>query len=197
MKNYSFRKNLRYMAMAFYRPKAVIDLFLQESSFLYSVVPLIIFTVLFETGYVLDYIFEAPAFFHLLAGILGIPDAQYDLYQIFLIPIVHIADFFIFGGVIYAVSKLLRIHKVDTVKTVLFFMFISNTIGLLGFATENLAINGKIDFLLYVQPIYVIVPLVYMMDFIHKQAGASRRMSLVPSILGLSLFLGFRMIFVG
>jgi len=124
MKNYSFRKNLSYMARAFYQPNIVIDLFLKETSSLFAIIPLIVFTALFEIGYILDYIFETPAFFHFLGNILKIPDNQWNLYQIFLFPVVHIADFFIYGGLIYTISRVLRIREVDIVKLTLFFIFI-------------------------------------------------------------------------
>lgn len=197
MKNYSFRKNLNCMAIVFYKPKLLIDIFSREISLLYSVVPLVMFTTLFEVASILDYIFEAPAFFHLLGWILNIPDAQYNFYQIFLLPVVHIGDFFIFGGLIFAVSRLMQLHKVDTVKTVFFFMFIFNTVGLLGFITETLYFKAKIQFLFYANPIYFMIYLLYVMEFIHKQAEISRRKSLVLSIVGAIVFLSFRMIFLG
>ena len=196
-KNYSFGKNLSYMAKAFYKPNMVIDLFFKETSPLYAIVPLILFTTLFEITYILDYIFKAPAFFHFLGNILKVPDNQWNFYQIFLLPVVHIVDFFIYGGVIYTVSRLLRIRGIDIVKIILFFMFIWNTIGLLGFVTENLAFHWKMGFLFYVQPIYVVIPLLYLMEFIHKQAGISRWMSFSFSMSGLIIFLGFRMVFLG
>lgn len=131
IKIYSFRKNLSYMVMAFSKPKSLLGLFLKESSFLYSVVPLVIFAIFFEILYVLDYLLEASGFIHIFAKVFQIPDIQYNLYQIFLFPFIHIADFFIFGGLIYAVSRLLRLYKVDTRKTVFFFMFIWNTRALI------------------------------------------------------------------
>lgn len=196
MKNYSLKKSLEYMVMAFYRPKRVIDFFLQKPSFLYSVFPLIVFITLFEIWAVLDYISGAPAFLNLFTQIFGIPEVEYNFYKIFLLPIVHIVDFVIFGGVIYSVSRILRIHKLDTTKTIFFFMFVWNTIGLIGFITEYLSIRGKMDLLLYVQPIYAVINLVYPVEFVHKQADVSRRKSLVPILSGLIVFLGFRMIFL-
>lgn len=197
MQDYSIRRNLSYMAMAFSRPKQLIDAFLKETSFLYSVFPLILFTILFEITYILDYLFGTAGFFHILADILGIPDIQYNLYQIFLFPIVHIVDFLVFGGVIYALSRLLRLYKVNTIKSVFFFMFIWNTIGLLGFITENLAAWWKLEFLLYAQPIYLMIYLLYPMEFIHKQAEITRRKSLVLSVASVIVFISFRMIFLG
>jgi len=58
--------------------------------------------------------------------------------------------FLIYGGLIYTISRVLRICKVDIIKIVLFFMFIWNTIDLLGFITETLAIYLKIEFFFYV-----------------------------------------------
>ena len=100
MKNYSLKKNFSYMAMAFYKPKQIIDIFLKETSFLYSAVPLIIFTIFYEILYILDYLFEVPGFIHIIAKVFQIPDVQYNLYQIFLFPVIHVADFFIFFGII-------------------------------------------------------------------------------------------------
>jgi hypothetical protein len=116
MNNYSLRKNLSYMAIAFSRPKLLLDRFPKETSFLYSIVPLIIFTIYYEILYVLDYLFEAPGFIHIIAKVFQIPDAQYNLYQIFLFPVVHILDFVIFFGVIYVISEISKLQRIDPKK---------------------------------------------------------------------------------
>lgn len=117
--------------MAFYKPRHLIDCFLGEISLLYSVIPFIVFTALYEILYVVDYVLKEPEFVHIITQIFEIPDICYNFYQIFLFPVVHIADFFVFGEIIYAGSTLLQV-KVDTKKVLLFFMFIFifNTIGL-------------------------------------------------------------------
>jgi len=197
MENYSFRKNLSYMKMAFSKPKLLLDLFLKETSSLYSIVPLVMFTVFYEILYVLDYLFKAPDVIPPIAQVLQIPDVQYNLYQIFLFPVVHIADFFIFGGVIYAVSRFLRLYKVDTVKTILFFMFIFNTIGLLSVVVDSLSFIWKSEFFIYVHPITGIIFFIYLMEFIHKHAEVNRWKSLVLCVTSLTITLPFRIIFLG
>ncbi|MEW5816609.1 MAG: hypothetical protein AB1798_14605 [Spirochaetota bacterium] len=144
MKDYILGKNLSYKAMAFYKPKSVLGFFIKDASYLYSIIPLVIFTILFEISYIVSYISNAPAFSHFLGRILKIPDHQYDFYQIFLFPVVQAADFLLFGGVIYLIAKLMRLDKIDVAKTVIFFIFTWNTIGILGFITESLAIEGGI-----------------------------------------------------
>ena len=60
--NYSVRKNVSYMMMAFYKPRHLIDCFLGEISLLYSVIPLIVFTAVYEILYVVDYVLQVHHF---------------------------------------------------------------------------------------------------------------------------------------
>ena len=196
--NYSLRKNLSYMAMAFYRPKLIIDIFLKEDSFLYSVVPLIIFTIWYEILYTLDYfIIKNPPSISLITKFFHVSNTKYAFYQIFLFPIVHIVAFIIFLGVIYAISRPLRLYKVDTVKTGIFFIFIFNTIGLLSAVVDTLNIKLQSELLLYIHPFTGIIFLAYIMEFIHKQVEINRWNSLVLCIAPLTIFLAFRVIFLG
>ena len=196
---FSLRKNFAYMARVFYKPKSVIDAFLGGIPSLYSIVPLAIFTILFEISYILDYLYHPSSFsFHLLGDILGISTAQYDLIQVFIFPIVHILDFFVFGGLIYALSKSAKPFKIETQRTVLFFMFIWNTIGLLGFVTESLGIWFGLDFILYLtQPAYLIAWILYLAVFISQQVEITKWKSAGISITSVVMFLAFRMLFLG
>lgn len=196
--NYSLRKNLSYMAMAFYRPKLIVDIFLKEISFLYSVVPLIIFTIWYETLYILGYfIIQSPHSINLITKIFHVSNTQYAFYQIFLFPIVHIVAFIIFFGLIYTISRRLRLYKIDAVKTIFFFIFIFNTIGLLSAVVDTLNIKWESEFLLYIHPFTGIIFLAYLMEFIHKQTEINRWKSLVLCIAPLTIFLAFRVIFLG
>ena len=186
------------MAMAFYRPKLIIDIFLKEIPFLYSVVPLIIFTIWYEILHILDYfIIKNPPYIGLTTKIFHLSNTQYAFYQIFLSPIVHIVAFIIFFGVIYAISRPLRLYKVDAVKTGIFFIFIFNTIGLLSAVVDTLNIKLQSELLFYVHPFTAIIFLAYLIEFIHKQAEINRWKSLVLCIAPLTIFLAFRVIFLG
>ena len=196
--NYSLRKNLSYMAMAFYRPKLIIDIFLKEIPFLYSIVPLIIFTIWYEILYILTYfISKNPTTVNLITKIFHISNTRYSFFQIFLFPIVHIVDFIIFFGVIYAISRPLRLYKVDAVKTGFFFIFIFNTIGLLSAFVDTLNIKLQSELLLYVHPVTGIIFFAYLMGFIHKQTEIDRWKSLVLCMAPLTIFLAFCTIFLG
>jgi uncharacterized PurR-regulated membrane protein YhhQ (DUF165 family) len=119
------------------------------------------------------------------------------LYQLFTFPIVHIAGFVIFFGVVYAISRPLRFYGVDTAKTTIFFVFIFNTIGLLSATVDTLNIRQQSEALLYIHPLTVIILLAYLMEFIRKQAEISRRKSLAFSMVPLAIFLAFRVMFLG
>lgn len=113
MQTYSFRKNLDYMLKAFYKPSAVINFFLLENSLPYIIFPFMLFTTLFEISYILDYLNNAPSFFHFLGNILHIPTNQWNFYQIFLVPIVNISDFILLGIVIYLLARIIRVENLD------------------------------------------------------------------------------------
>ena len=191
--NYSLRKNLYYMMMAFSRPKLLLAVFPEEQ--LYSIVPLIIFTISYEGLYIVDYLFKGPKI-HVLAAFLTISDAQYNLYQIFFFPFIHIVDFFVFGGLIYIGSRLLRLH-INTTKPVLFFVFIFNTIGLVSAVADALTFVWKVEYLVYVHPITGVVFLWYLIQFIGAHAETNRVPSCILSVTSLAVTLGFRIIFLG
>ncbi|MCK4818185.1 hypothetical protein KA005_20615 [bacterium] len=196
MNSYSVGRNLRYMLTSLYRPKATIEGFLSETSLRYSILPLILFTLLFEITYVLDYLNKAPALFHFLGRLFDIPDAQYNLIQVFLFPVIHVLDFAVYGAVINLLSKALRVQTVVPLKAVIFFMFIWNTIGLVGFITETLAIQGIVPLLIWLQPLYLVVYALYPMEYLHKQASIQRWKSIVVHGISLFTFLSFRMLFL-
>ncbi len=77
------------MMKVFYQPRRVIDFFLHENPLSYVIFPFILSTGLFEIAYILDYINNAPAFFHFFGDRLRIPANQWDFYQIFLMLPVH------------------------------------------------------------------------------------------------------------
>ncbi len=195
MKGYSVRKNLDLMAMAFSRPRLLLDSFLEQPSSFYSIVPLIIFTVFYEILYILDYFLEGPNF-HVIAGILQIPDAQYNLYQIFLFPAVHIVDFLVFFGAVKAFSRLFRVQA-DTAQTVYFFVFIWNTIGLLAAAGDTVTIVWSSPFFAYLHPLCGVIDIVYLTEFVHKDAEIPRWKSLILGTGAFTAFVGFRMLFLG
>ena len=194
--NYSVRKNVIYMMMAFYKPRHLTDCFLGEISLLYSVIPLIVFTAVYEILYVVDYVLKEPEFVHIITQIFEIPDICYNFYQIFLFPVVHIADFCVFGGVVYAGSTLLQV-KVDTKKVLLFFMFIFNTIGLVSAAADALSFVWESEILMYVHPLTGIIFFGYLVKFTEKQAKTGIWKPLILSLVGLIGALGFRILFLG
>lgn len=190
---YSLRKNLHYMTMAFSRPKLFLALFPEEP--LYSIVPLIIFTTVYEVLYIGDYFFKGPSI-HVLAAIFNIPDSQYNLYQIFFFPLIHILDFFVFSGLIYVGSRLLHLH-INTKKTVLFFVFIFNTIGLVSAVTDALTFVWESEYLVYVHPITGVLFLWYLIQFIRVHAETKWLTSCILSVTSLAVTMGFRIIFLG
>lgn len=197
MEQYTFRKNLYCMVMAFYNPRFVLDFFLKDVHFGYSAVPFIVFTVYYEILYVLDYLLKDTNSVQVLATILCMSDAQYNFYQIFLFPAVHILDFFVFGAAIYIISRILHLDRIDTVKVILFFAFIFNTIGLVSAVTDTVSFVWESGFFVYVHPITGVVFLGYLVEFVCRQAETSRWKSFILSLSGLAVALGVRIVFLG
>jgi len=186
------------MAEVFYKPRSVVGAFRKQLSSFYSVFPLVVFIVLFEVSYVLDYLYQPSSFsFHVLGDLLGIPRAQYDLIQVFIFPVVHVADFLVFGAFIYAVSKLWKPFNLSVWNTLLCFMLVWNTIGLLGFVTESLAIWCGLSFLFALQPVYLVVWIGYLMLFFLQQTQITKVQSAAISIIAIIAVLSFRMTFLG
>ncbi len=185
------------MVKAFYQPHAVIDFFLKENTLLYVIFPFVLSTTLFEISYILDYVNNSPAFFHFLGNILCIPANQWNFYQIFLMLPVHIGFFLIYGAVVHVITKLIRVKKIDIKETVLLLVFSWNTIALLAFVTENLAINKALTFLFVFQPAYLLASILYPGEFMHKQANLKRWQAYTASAIAIVIALSFRMMFLG
>ena len=132
-----------------------------------------------------------------MAVILQIPHTQYNLYQLFLFPSIHIADFFIFGGLFYSGSKMIHNNAVNPWKAVLFFMFIFNTVGLVSGAVDSLTFFADGEILMYIHPITGVIFCAYLAAFIHQQAEITRRKSALLALVSLSGALIFRLIFLG
>jgi hypothetical protein len=177
------------MAMAFSKPRLLIDNFLSESSLLYGIVPLTIFVTFYV--FLSLYLSQTSVFLK----ILPISDNQYFLYGIN-DALVNVIDFLIFGVVIYATSKILQLYEVNIKKVFLFFMFIWNTIGLLAVPADLLSFTWNLPFLMVIHPICLIIDIAYVSEFIHKQNKINRWKSLILLTPGVIAFLAFRIIFL-
>ena len=195
MENYSLKKNFRLMGEAFYSPKSLINNLINETKlFQYSLLPLILFTAGYEFLSILAFIFKQPLI--PLPKILPISDEQYQFFQIFFLPVVHIVDFIVFYAVLYGFSRIIRDHTIDISIITYFFIFIWNTIGLISFTLDLISYVWPWEFWFYIHPITGIIYAIYGVEFIHKQSEIKRSKAALLFIPSMVTFFFFRMLFI-
>ncbi len=194
MNNYSLKRNVSLMAMVFWNPRKFLNIFPEEDLFSYSVLPLFLFMVYYEILYILDCFFKSSGFTPVIALLFQISDIQYNVYQIFLFPVIHIADFFIFAGSLHVFSRLLWI---SVARTAFFFLFIFNTIGLVSALADSIRFVWELELLLYIHPLTGILCFVYLTEFIRRRTRIARLRSSILSLMSLAVTLGFRIVFLG
>ena len=196
-KAYSFSRNLKYMGMAYTQPKSLLEQFMAERSMLCGLVPLFIFIFLFEIECILCHLYQWPSP-NIFPLVLPIPEAQYQLYELFFGPFINLGSFLIFYIFFFITAKFLRIQKESIVKSTFFFMFIWNTIALLAVPLDlfNASSLGRLEFLGYYHPLALIIDIMYVILFLSYEAEISKRRAFSSIFPALFLFLTFRSLFL-
>ncbi|MFX1316598.1 MAG: hypothetical protein ACFE9T_12095 [Promethearchaeota archaeon] len=201
MEKYSLKRNLKYMAEAFCRPKALLNNLLNEELLLYyAILPLILFTIGYETLYIIDYLMQKPfalPFINLLRLITA-SENQYYFCQMVLFPIVHLIDFIIFWVVIHYFSKMFKDYSINSYKMTYFSIFIWDTIGLISlFGDILLHIYPSWGCLMFTHPLCGLIGVIYGVFFLNKQSGISKSKALILYTTSWISFITFRMLFLG
>lgn len=188
--HYSLEKNLLYMAMAFSRPRSLINRLLTETSAWYGVLPYLLAFTLYEGVYAQQYLVGYQQAAAPFPPILPIPADQYELYRIFCAPLVRTVDVFIFWGTVVALSRLLRIRQISPGAVVTFFLLIGGTYALAALVVDLLALllhsYNPLTWGL-VHPLVGLIDTAYVIAFTHRQAGIPLWKAMV---LGLSSMIG-------
>lgn len=201
MEKYSFKRNLKYMGEAFWRPKVLLNNLLNEGLLLlYAILPLILFTIGYETLYIIDFLMQKPfalPFVNLLR-LITTSDIQYYFYQMILFPIVHLVDFIVFWIVVNKLSKIFRDTPINSLKITYFSVFTWNTIGLISlFGDVLLHIYPSWVFLLFTHPLCGLIIVIYGVFFLNKQSGISKGKATILYTISWISFIIFRMLFLG
>ena len=201
MEKFSFKRNLKYMGETFYRPKSLIDNLLKEESLFYFIfLPLFIFTVSYESLYIIDYLTQRPLVLPIknLLRLLTTNNKQYYFYQMILFPLIHIVDFVIFWVVLTSLSKLFKNHQLDTREITFFSIFTWNTIGLIALFGDIILLFWPSWWILtFLHPLCGLIGIVYGVIFIHKQIEISKGKAFLLYIISWTVFVTFRMLFLG
>lgn len=188
---YSLRKNINYMAMAFWRPQWAIDQLLRETSPLYGVLPFLLYLL---AGEVCNFLAATQGLSpnpssNPFPTLVPFQEANYYYTKLILFPLLCIVSLVIFTGAIYLLSRLSWFRDVSTTRCTFFLMFLS-TIGIVILICESPWMPFAIQF--YAPPIGGLICAVYLIEFIHEQAKISRIGSTVISILSLTAYFAFR-----
>lgn len=204
MKNYSLRKNLRYMTMAFFKPRSLIDGLPQESSLLYGVVPFAVLVLLWELKNWLVYRFapQAPSgelIPNFVPRGLSIGSDNITLH-LAVLALVWMFDVVLFAGVVYVLSRLLRPNRVSTRIAATCYAFCAGTFGMLALVADAIfefrLFGWNWPFLPMAHPLVVIVEIAYLTVFVQRQADIRHWQAIALVVPGILLGLVSHMTFL-
>ncbi len=192
MITYSLKKNLACIAWAYIRPGKFLETFLDEASLLYGLVPFLLEKALYELLYIQGYSSQGKG---ALLGILPIPAAQYNLYRAIFSPLLEAAGVGVFVVVLWGMSRIAGCRQLVLRKAVNLFLALS-ALGLLAFVADAIYFNfSAIPLLLYIHPLVGLGAILYMVEFIHRQAAIPRGRAFLISGPALVAFFVFRLVF--
>lgn len=204
MENYSPRKNVRYVVMAFFRPKPLVDGLTLESSLLYGVVPFTILVLLWELKNWLVYRFapQAPSD-ELVPDFvprgLSIGSDDITLYLV-AFAFVWMFDVVLFTSVVYGLSRLLRLNRVSTRVAATCYMFCGGTFGAVALLADVIfefrPFGWDWSFLPFAHPLVVIVEMAYLTALMQKQAVIRRWQATALAVPGILLGLASHIVFL-
>ncbi len=194
-KEYSFKKNLRYLRYCFHKPRLLIKEAISESNlFPYIILPFILFTLGYEILYIRGFILNEPLL--PLPKIFPLSDSQYRLLEIFIFPLVHLSCFIISMSVILGFSKIYKNDRIDAVKITYFYALVGNAIGLVALIIDIIALFIPWEYWMFIHPISAMVYGIYLVYFIHELSEIKKIKATLISIVSLIAFLSFRMLFI-
>lgn len=188
---YSFKKNIIYMAQAFYQPRLVITRLPQETSPLYSIIPFTIYIIVGEANNFIAAVrgYSLQDSSNPFPKVLLIQNVDSFYARFILFPLLSILALGIFAAVVHILSRLRWFRGVSALKCTLFLMFLS-TIGIVILICEAPWMPAILRF--YAPPVGGLLSILYLDAFIHEQANISRMKSLAMSILSLAFYFVFR-----
>lgn len=188
--------------MAFSRPRLLISGYLTESSLRYGIVPAIVSEVPYVFLGALNNLLQpqsSPSF-NPITQTLQLSRREMPLLQVINHPLVGIADVFLFIGVIYAIPRFLGLKRVSVKAAVSFFMFLRCKFCTLTWFADLLVTYRPFEwdfgFQNFIHPLAALAFVVYLMEFIHKQAEIERWKSLALASLNIMVVLAPRTIFI-
>lgn len=194
-KEYSLKKNLRYLGHCYSKPKLLIKEVISEPNlFSYIILPFLLFTLGYEILYIRAFIISEALI--PLPKILPLSDSQYRLLEVFIFPLIHFSCFIVSMTVIYGFSRIYKNDKINAVKITYFYVLIGNTIGLVALALDIVALFIPWEYWGYIHPICVIVYGVFLVYFIHELSEIKKIKASLITIVSLIAFFSFRMLFI-
>ncbi len=191
---YSFLQNLRYLAMIYFRPRALIESYAREKSLLYGIVPFALKVLLIdEPLYFLAYLDDARPVSP-LPKVLPIPDAQYYLWVTALSPILNIMDVLLFAGLMVIAARMPGLSRISPGKVTSFFLCAGAGLGLPAVLVDQLYQRWPQPGLTWVHPLVGMVSIAYLAGFLRCQAGLSWQRAAPLAFSTVLTFLLFRII---
>ncbi len=191
---YSLPRNLRYLAMAYYRPGALVEEFARETSLLYGLVPFgLKFFIVDELLYFQAYLANARTVSP-LPKVLPIPDEGYYLWVMILGPFMNALGAALFAGVIAAAARLTGWNRIMPLKATAFFLCVGASFGLAAVVVDQVYHRWPLPVLTWIHPLAGLVSIGYLAAFLRCQAGLLRWQALALAVLASLIFLGFRIV---
>ncbi len=191
---YSFSRNLHYLAMAYYRPRSLVEEFVRETSLLYGLIPFAFkFIIVDELLYLQAYLVNARPVSP-LPKVLPIPDEGYYLWVMILGPIMNTLDAGVFAVMIAASARLPGWKRLSSLKATAFFLCVGAAFGLAAIVVDQVYQRWPLPVLTWIHPLAGLVSIGYLAAFFRCQAGLLRWQALTLAVLATLVFLSFRII---
>ncbi len=188
---YDWRRNLKYMAMAFYRPNAVITALLAEDIPLYSIIPFVIYLLVGWLGTLVAVLWgtSPEVSVNPFPTITHVAPTDYYRLKFVLYPLLNLAALCVFVAIAWLLTRLSAFRRVSVRKATLFLMFLS-TIGIVTIIVESLPIPMMIFTIL--MPLVGMIAVAYLSEFVRRQGALRHYEALLFSLISLTCCYMFR-----
>lgn len=191
LEEYSFNKNLLYIAYVYYRPKFLMKEFQNHKKMLYGIITFLICITLGIIGWFTAFLYGDYQAINPLPKLLPIPDEQYILFQGIFGPFIKTFCILIFYHVTKLSAHLLKQESLSLKPILNFYLIVGNSLAISAIFIDQIIIwvtlNPVIRFTLStIHPIVFVISLIYITIFTKKYANFSLKnaaLMVIPALI--------------
>ncbi len=191
LEEYSFNKNLLYIAYVYYRPKFLMKEFQKHKKLFYGIITFLICITLSIISWITVYFFGNYQAINPLPKFLPIPDDYYILFQGIFGPFIKAFCILIFYYFTKLSAYLLKQQRLSIKPILNFYLIIGNSLAISAIFIDQIiswvTLNPVIRFTLStIHPIVVIIGIIYITMFTKQYANCSLKnaaLMVIPALI--------------